>query len=61
MLRGYLEELKEKVREKERALLERRADARELASQEVARVIREKRKLEAFVRDATAARAGPLE
>jgi hypothetical protein len=39
MLRAYLEELKEKVREKDRLLLERRAEAREGAAREVARVL----------------------
>jgi len=61
MLRAYLEELKEKVREKDRLLLERRAEAREGAAREVARVLLEKRKLEAFVRDLSASRVGTFE
>ena len=60
-VRGYLDELKEKLREKERRILEQKSETRREASQYATRLLREKRKLEAFVADLTSARSAPAE
>jgi chromosome segregation ATPase len=61
MLRGYLEELKEKVREKERQILGEREESRRREGEQATRLLREKRKLEAHLREISAARPGAAE
>jgi chromosome segregation ATPase len=61
MLRGYLEELKEKVREKERQILGEREESRRREGEQATRLLREKRKLEAHLREISANRPGAAE
>jgi chromosome segregation ATPase len=61
MLRGYLEELKEKVREKERQILGEREESRRREGEQATRLLREKRKLEAHLREIGANRPGAAE
>ena len=55
MVRTYLDELKEKLKEKERKILEQKAEIRRESGDQAARLLREKRKLESFVEDLSSA------
>lgn len=51
ILRGYVEDLKKKIGDKDRLIEERRQEARKQLGEESTRLLREQRKLEALVRD----------
>jgi len=59
MLRGYLEELKEKLREKERLAASGKEQGRREAIEQTSRLIREKRRLEALVKELSAGGRAP--
>jgi nucleoprotein TPR len=61
MLRGYLEDLKEKLREKETELLAAREEGRRESAAEAARILREKRRVEALLQGLETARASASE
>ena len=56
MLRGYLEELREKIREKDRQILAEKEEMKKEAAEQATRILREKRKLETLVRELSATR-----